>query len=223
MSSYIPILIGLLIIGGVLYWYFRVKADEDPNRTVILDDSLLGKTNRDYLPLLPLSTNQPEGIVYTYTAWILIKDFTVGYGERRRIFSKNDSPGLYIDSTSNALIASVATYGAVETILIPNIPANKWLHFAMVVNQYSVQIYINGILRQYHTLGQLPKQNTDVVKIGSTWEGVLGNLHYYSRALAPSEVDALSREEVPSDLGQTPAAPQYFDITWYIGRLNPTR
>lgn len=221
MSSYIPIIIGLLLIGGAVYWYFTRK-DSDSDAVGIVKDSITGKTVRDYSALLPLSMNQPEGIVYSYAAWVLIKDFTVGYGERRRIFSKGDSPGLYIDSTSNSLIVSVDTYGAIETILIPNIPANKWLHIALVVNQYSVQIYINGILRQFHTLGQLPKQNTDLVKIGSTWEGVLGKVDYYPRTLSPSEVDKLSKEEVPSDLNQTPSGPQYFDITWYIGRLNPT-
>ena len=130
---------------------------------------------------------------------------------------------MYLDSTSNSLVFYVDTYGAPETIMIPNIPANKWLHFAIVVNQYSVQIYINGILRQYHTLGQLPKQNTDVIQIGTGWEGTLGRLTYYPRALMPAEVDRMSGEEPPEDVVVTPASPQYFDITWYIGRLNPSQ
>jgi hypothetical protein len=211
----------LLIIAATVIWYFFFRANGPADAVVLVPGSIRGDVTQSYSNLLPLSLNQPEGIVYSYAAWVLVKDFTVGYGERRQIFSKSDSPGLYIDSTSNSLIVSVDTYGAVETILIPNIPANKWLHVALVVNQYSVQVYINGMLRQYHTLGQLPKQNTDTVKVGSTWDGVLARLTYYPRALSAGEVDQLSKADVPSDLEAPPAAPQYFDITWYIGRLNP--
>jgi hypothetical protein len=221
MISYILIILGIALVGGILYWYFAGGSASDA--TMIVKGSLPGKTVKSYDALLPLSTNQPEGIVYSYAAWILVKDFTVGYGEKRQIFSKADSPGLYIDSTSNSLIVSVDTFGANETILIPNIPARKWIHFAMVVNQYSVQVYVNGILRQYHTLGQLPKQNVDVVKMGSNWEGVLADLAYYPRALSAGEVDVLSKGDAPDDLERTPSMPQYFDITWYIGRLNPTK
>lgn len=223
MRPSLLIAVGLLVIGGVLLWYFYFRKQQPDGSVRIVGGSITGKTPNTYAPLLPLSFNQPEGIVYSYSAWILVKDFTVGYGNKRRIFSKGDSPGLYIDSTSNSLLVAVDTYGAKETILIPNMPASKWIHFAMVVNQYSVQIYINGTLRQYHTLGQLPKQNVDVVKIGSTWEGTLGNLIYYPRALSASEVDRMSQEDPPNDLTPTPSPPQYFDITWYIGRLNPTK
>jgi len=216
-------IIVLLIVAGTVIWYFFFRTSGSTDAVSIVRDSIRGDAIQQYAALLPLSLNEPEGIVYSYAAWVLIKDFTVGYGERRQIFSKGDSPGLYIDSTSNSLIVSVDTYGATETVLIPNIPSNKWLHLAIVVNQYSVQVYVNGMLRQYHTLGQLPKQNTDVVKIGSLWDGVLGKLTYYPRALSAGDVDNLSKEEVPRDLDVPPSAPQYFDITWYIGRLNSNK
>lgn len=211
-----------LVVAGIVWYVYRGGKDSDGG-TQIVKNSISGQTPIKYKALLPLAQNQPEGIVYSYSGWFLVRDFTVGYGRRRRIFSKKDAPGMYLDSTSNSLVFYVDTYGAPETIMIPNIPANKWLHFAIVVNQYSVQIYINGILRQYHTLGQLPKQNTDVIEIGTGWEGTLGRLTYYPRALMPAEVDRMSGEEPPEDVVVAPASPQYFDITWYIGRLNPSQ
>ena len=212
------------MVVGVLVWYFYFRNKEGADGSVgIIKESITGQTPTEYPALLPLSFNQPEGIVYSYAEWVLVRDFTKGYGERRRIFSKADAPGMYIDSTSNSFIFYVATYGARETILVPNIPANKWIHFAIVVNQYSVQIYINGILRQYHTLGQLPRQNTDRVEMGPGWEGTLDQLSYYPRALTPAEVDRMSGEQPPEDIYPKPASPQYFDITWYIGRLNPSQ
>lgn len=194
----------------------RTPADD---RIVIFANSVGGDTDQRSPLVLPLAYNQPEGLTYSYSAWILVKDFTTGYGNKRRIFSKKDSPGLYIDSTSNSFIVSIDTFGTTETVLIPNIPAMKWIHFAMTVDQQAVDIYINGMLRQHHTLAQLPKQNDALVGAGPGWNGVLARLIYYARALSPTEVKALVKETPPDDLVRRPSGPQYFDISWYIGRL----
>lgn len=203
----------------VLVLFFFARSPTRSDKFVLFDNSIPGDVKQSFPTFLPRSYNEKEGLTYSYTGWLLIKDFTRGYGERRRIFSKGDSPGLYIDSTSNALIVAVDTYGTVETILIPNIPALKWIHFAMVVDQHSVDIYINGILRKHHTLSQLPQLNDIAVSIGSTWDGVLSRLTYYSRSLNYIEIKEMLKEPVPSDLDRRPAPPNYFDISWYIGRL----
>ena len=106
--------------------------------------------------------------------------------------------------------------------MISNITANKWIHFAIVVDQDSLDIYINGVVRQHHTLLQLPKQNNDQVTIGSNsaagWDGVLSNLQYIPRSLSASEVAALTENVPKDDLTVPPSGPQYFDLSWYIGR-----
>jgi len=216
-SSTILGTIVVVVLVGMLVFFAR-----SPDRTdkfVLFQHSIPGDVKQSFTSLLPRSYNEKEGLTYSYTAWILIKDFTRGYGERRRIFSKEDSPGVYIDSTSNSLIAAIDTYGSTETILIPNVPALKWIHFAMVVDQHSVDIYINGILKKHHTLGQLPQLNDSAVTVGSTWDGVLSRLTYYNRSLNYIEIKEMIKEPVPNDLDRRPAPPNYFDITWYIGRL----
>lgn len=216
----ISTIIGVLVIGilvAYMVWFAPQAARAD--KVVLFDNSIPGDVKQSFPAQLPRSYNEAEGLTYSYTTWILIKDFTRGYGERRRIFSKEDSPGLYIDSTSNSLVVAVDTYGTTETILIPNIPAMKWIHFAMVVDQHSVDIYINGILRKHHTLGQLPQLNDTALSIGSTWDGVIARLTYYARSLNHVEIKKMVQEPVPKDLDRQPAAPNYFDISWYIGRL----
>lgn len=211
----------IVLVGFIIWWITRTPTEL--GYVPVTSDSRSGKISTMSNVSLPRSENQPEGAVFSYTCWILINDFTVNYGQRRRIFSKGDCPGLYIDGTSNSLIVAVNTFGNQETVLIPNIPAKKWIHFALTVDQYAVNVYINGRLRMFHTLGQLPKQNEDVVNMGPDWEGVLANLRYYSRALTMSEVDTMSREPVPSDMYEPPAAPQYLDMSWYVGRMGPTQ
>lgn len=215
--------LGIIAVVFVLFLFFYLiwyVGSGSSDEVVIVSGSQSGDTKITKSLLLPRSFNQPEGAVFTYSGWILVKDFTVGYGKRRTILNKGECPGIFLDSTSNSLIVAVKTYGSTETILIPDIPAMKWIHFAIVVDQHKVDVYINGMLRQQHTLGQLPDQNDESIVMGPDWSGVLGRVKYYAKSLTVEEIKKQSLETPPSDLQRTPARPQYFDITWYIGRLN---
>ena len=212
-------ILGVLLLVGVIVYFFWNANPLTDDRTIVFPNSISGDQAQTAPFQLPRAYNQPQGLTYSYAGWVLIKDFTQGYGTKRRIFSKEDSPAMYLDSTSNAFIVAIKTYGSTETILIPNIPAMKWIHFAIVVDQHSVDIYINGTLKQHHTLGQLPQQNDALVTAGPGWNGVLARLYYYSRSLSHLEVRALANEKLPDDLERKPSGPQYFDISWYIGRL----
>jgi len=207
----------IFLLVALLFWFATGPSRSD--KVVLFDYSIPGDVVQSFPTFLPRSYNEREGLTYSYTAWILVKDFMKGYGQRRRIFSKSNSPGVYIDSTSNSLIVAVNTFGTEETILISNVPAMKWIHFALVVDQTSVDIYINGILKKHHTLGQLPRLNDDALAIGSNWDGVLSRLTYYSRSLNYIEIKEMLKEPIPNDLDRRPAPPNYFDISWYIGRL----
>jgi hypothetical protein len=217
----VAIVVTLILIGWILWSIFRSTPVNDPNIVTLVQGSVSGKNGRTYAKQLPRSFNQAEGATFTYTGWLLMNDFTMNYGQQRTIFSKNDCPGLYLDSTSNSLLVVVDTYGSKESILISNIPARKWIHFGIVVDQDSVDIYINGVIRQHHMLAQLPKQNDSPVTIGSDrlgWDGALSGLTYYTRSLSASDMDELSKTVPKDDLHVSPAGPQYFDMTWYTGR-----
>jgi hypothetical protein len=201
------------------WWYSQTAVPSDQVNIVVGSQS--GEDPKSISVALPQSFNQPEGLTYSYSGWVLVNDFGAGYGERRTIFKTgDDTPALYIDSTSNSFVFAVRTFGSTETILIPSVPALKWLHVGLVVDQQAVDIYINGTLRQHHTLGQLPQQTTNpTIQMGPGWDGVLARLVYYSRALRSTEIKRLAAQPVPDDLQKTPAAPQYFDLSWYIGRF----
>jgi hypothetical protein len=212
-----------VVVVVLLIVFFTLSAvfgSVGTDNATLVPGSYVGSKQYTDRTVLPDALNQPEGRVYSYSGWVLVKDFTVGYGRRRRILSKGDSPGIYLDGTSNSLLFAIKTYGTTETILVPNIPAMKWIHFGLVVDQQSVEIYINGTLRQHHTLGQLPDLVDAPIIMGPGWDGVLARVKYYAYALKPSEIKSLAFDKPPDDLIRKPAAPQYFDISWYIGRLN---
>jgi hypothetical protein len=215
------LVVSLVLIGFILWNMFGKSTVSDPTAVILVDGSMSGKTGRTYANQIPRSFNQSEGATFTYTGWLLMNDFTMNYGQKRTIFSKNDCPGLYLDSTSNSLLVVVDTYGSKESILISNIPARKWIHFGIVVDQDSVDIYINGVIRQHHMLAQLPKQNDAPIIIGSDsigFDGALAGLTYYTRSLTASDIDTLSKTVPKDDLSVKPEGPQYFDMTWYTGR-----
>jgi Concanavalin A-like lectin/glucanases superfamily len=208
---------GLLMLGGIA-WFSSTTMD--PSSVQIQTATQSGKVSTTSNASLPRSFNQSEGATFTFEGWFDVNDFTYGFGTRRLIFSHGDCPGLYLDTTSNSILVMVETYGATESVLISNIPAQKWVHFAIVVTQYTVDIYINGTLRQHHTLTQLPKQSDTATTIGSNngFDGQIGGLTYYSRALSAIEVSAHAMAPPPSSLVVAPASGQYLDSTWYTGR-----
>ena len=215
-------IVAVILVGWILGRVFSSK--ESTDAIDILAGSISGKELKS-VPgeKLSRSFNQKEGATFTYTGWILVKDFTYNYGQKRLIFTRDDCPGLYLDTTSNSILVIIKTFAETpETILISNITANKWIHFAIVVDQDSVDIYINGVVRQHHTLLQLPKQNNNAVTLGSNtatgWDGVLSNLQYTPRSLSAGEVAALTANVPKDDLTIPPSGPQYFDLSWYIGR-----
>jgi len=218
----LAIIVAVILVGWILWRVFSSK--ESTDAIDILAGSISGKELKS-VPgeKLSRSFNQKEGATFTYTGWILVKDFTYNYGQKRLIFTRDDCPGLYLDTTSNSILVIIKTFAETpETILISNITANKWIHFAIVVDQDSVDIYINGVVRQHHTLLQLPKQNNSAVTLGSNtatgWDGVLSNLQYTPRSLSAGEVAALTANVPKDDLTIPPSGPQYFDLSWYIGR-----
>ena len=211
----------LIVVGAVLYLLLAPSSSTPADAVPIIADLQEGlySTSRSGASLLP-SFNQSHGRVYSYTGWVLFKDFTQGWGTPRTIFSKGGAPSLTLDATSNSLIVSVKTYGSTDTILIPNIPAMKWIHFAIVVDQQAVDVYINGTLRQHHTLTQLPDLTEDPVTTGPNWNGYIGQLVYWRKALSYAEISTMASQPPPKLPEEAVGKNGYFDITWYIGRLN---
>lgn len=218
--SFLYVAVPLALVLLFLFFYMSRPDTMKTDAETLVPGTQSGTVKTSNPVKLPLSLNEPEGITFSYSMWLLVKDFTTGYGTRRTILTKGDCPGIYLDATSNSLIVAVKTYGTTETILISNIPALKWMHLGVVVDQQSVDVYINGTLRQHHTLNQLPDQNDSPVDIGGEWNGVIGNVVYYPRSLSYGEINALASAEPPPFQDQVIGKKNYFDITWYIGRLN---
>ena len=195
-----------------------------PGQTVIQSTVLDGKSSFDSNVSLPESLNQDKGMTFAYSCWVRIDDFAYRPGKQKIIFTKGPSdsssecPALLIDGNSNTLLVKLDTYGSTEIVPVSNIPAKKWLHVAIVVDQKAIDVYINGVLHTHHSIVQLPRQNSGTVHTGvdGGFEGKLANLVYYNYFLKPTDIPALMKNPPQED----PAAPMppYFDNSWWTGR-----
>ena len=228
MSVIIAILTAIIVVV-VVYMYLRAKGSSVQSSGIITSsvDATKPLTSKG---ALPPSYDQDKGMTFSYTCWIMVDDFAYRIGQQKVIFTKGPTdlssmcPGVFLDGNTNSILVKIDTFGAQEVIPIPNIPAKKWVHFALVVDQDSVDVYINGVLHTHHTLAQLPRQNPSSVNVGvgGGFQGKLANLNYYNYFLTPQQV-AGSMGAPPSanpDHTQEPATPPYFDITWWTGRKN---
>lgn len=198
-----------------------------PGQTVIQSTVLDGKSSVDSNISLPESLNQEQGITFSYSCWVRIDDFTYRPGVQKVIFTKGPTdlssscPSLLIDGNSNTLLVKLDTYGSTEILPVSNIPAKKWLHVVIVVEQKAVDVYINGILHTHHSIVQLPRQNSGTVHTGVNggFEGKLANLIYYNYFLKPTDIPALMKNPPQADSNDSAAPiPPYFGISWWTGR-----
>jgi hypothetical protein len=226
METVLSIIVATAIVA-LAYWYLRSAGTS--SYTTIQSTIEDGKKSFESKLALPRSLDQKEGLAFSYTCWLKIDDFAYRYGQQKVVFVKGSPdlktmcPALLIDANTNSLLVKLDTFGGTETIPISNIPAKKWLHVAICVDQEAVNIYINGTLYTHHSLTQLPKQNNSTVStsVAGGFEGKLSNLQYYSYLLSPNDVTtamASTPQPNPSDIGGP--LPPYFDITWWTGRKN---
>jgi hypothetical protein len=219
-SIAISILVAIIVVMAAFYFFSR-NPQAGTTTTTIHGPSLDGRKTFDSGVVLPKSVNEKEGLTFAYTCWFKVNDFAYRYGAQKVVFTKGPSnlssmcPGVFIDANTNSLIIKIDTFGATEVLAVSNIPAKKWLHFALVVEQNSVDVYINGTLHTHHTLTQLPRQNEDTVHTGVAggFDGALSSLTYFNNFLTPAQV----RENMKTgpQPGEIDVLPPYFDISWW--------
>lgn len=226
VTIFTSIVVATLIIVGA-YWYFSKYGGPSTATSVIQGAIQDGKKSIQSKQVLPRSQQQKEGLTFSYTCWIKIDDFAYRYGEPKIVFVKGAPdltaacPALLVDATSNSLLVKMDTFGAQETLSIPNIPAKKWMHVAIAVDQDSMDIYINGTLHTHHSVTQLPKQNNMPVhtSVAGGFDGKIANLEYYSYFMDPAAVkNAMKSTPQPDPSDVDGPLPPYFDMSWWTGR-----
>ncbi len=247
----------VLLFIEVIYKYINRLS---MNRTVLLPNTYNIADKSLNIPQDPnvkgskpvnLSSNERSGIEFSYTFYLNIAptSFRQEYG-LSHIFHKGYpaqfpllAPGVYMRSDTNTLRVYMNTYKTWNNYVeVENIPVGKWVHIAIVCNENSLMIYINGNLAKKLPFdGYAPYQNFEDIccfsqrritmkhsLVPSTDEngfdvfgcatGQLSRLNYFSYALCYAEIQKLMNEGPSSKLESAASSgnvPPYLDDTWW--------
>ena len=177
----------ILLLNGMIDASQLVTFDQDPNK------SSSYTINR--------SNNENDGIEFTWSVWLFIKE-TGPISTYQNVFHKgnysfqsngmnqpNNAPGLYINPDTNnskKLTVVMNTFNKInEQLVIENIPLNKWFNVIIRVQNRVLDVYVNGMIANSLMLNGVVKQNFGNVYLGANggFNGFISNLSYYDYSL----------------------------------------
>jgi hypothetical protein len=140
--------------------------------------------------VLPLSDNERTGIEFTYSFFLYINPNTfTGTDALYHVLHKGYAsawpllgPGVFLKGNTNTMRVAMNTYTNPYTYLdIDNIPVQKWFHTALVCRKNSLEVYINGNLRnRLDFKGTLPYQNFQDLHVFSPLKRVIRETQTFS-------------------------------------------
>ena len=188
------------------------------------------------------STNEEEGVEFTYSVWIYIDDLQYNKGQYKHVFHKgndqinfessdgtaagmnqpNNAPGLYIAPNTNSLVVVMNTFNTINNeVVIPDIPINKWVCVQIVVENRELDVYINGLLTRRVILDGVPRQNYgDVfVAMNGGFSGYISDLRYFNSSLGTAKIQSIVSNgpnlEMTGDMLKK-SKPRYLSMRWFF-------
>lgn len=157
-------------------------------------------------------------------------------------YKYNQCPGVFIHENTNKIRINMNVIkqqaekqeDTLEYVDIDNIPINSWINLVMVFTEDKksinpndkkkrykncLDIYINGLLKTRKELSSVPLFNTHPVWINMNggFDGVIGNLEYYPRALNTTEIHKILKKcPGETQCGKQLDCPPYLSNTWWF-------
>ena len=157
-------------------------------------------------------------------------------GAREGISNVNNGPGLYfkknvVGGASGELLLryvmdvvnpDLDSQTTSISVDISNCPVGKWFHVAIRLQNKTMDCYVNGVITNRMSFGNLiPKQNYDsIIYAGNGgFSGAASNLRYYDYALSVFEINSIVYYG-PNLNAANGSAGSFFDYlgrSWYLG------
>lgn len=202
--QFIIVLVIILILIFLILWikhlYDRAQYKSKESPFIVTEP--INAFRKDGKPVARKMVPYPvDGLAFTYSLWIYIADWNYNFGKWKNIFLKGDdfqrAPGLWLYPKTNSLHARINTHADYnEGCDIRNIPLQKWVHIVYVLNNRTVDIYIDGKLERSCVLRGVPVLNKKPVSVadGGGYYGNISKFQYFTRALNPSDVAEIYSE-----------------------------
>ena len=163
------------------------------------------------------------GLEYTFSGWFYIKDLDYKYSRPKHIVHIGDptgvnvSPGVWLHPKNNNLIIRMHTHNRSTESLNPeinleinkncdieNIEVQRWIHLGIVLQNKTMDVYVNGKLRRSCTYNNIPKlDNKSKVHINKDggFDGIVSDFFYSNIAYsAPAMYDIYRKGHNSVDL-----------------------
>ena len=136
-----------------------------------------------------------EGIQFAYSFWIYMKNVSGGenwkqnYYEERNIFRKGECPIISYIPELNLFRIGIKTIKNQENIQkfdVKDVKFQDWVHFVVSVNNRTLDVFIDGELKNSFTIENVPILNDKALVLGSLKNKINGkitNLRYFNKSL----------------------------------------
>jgi len=237
MNKVIFFIILILFIMFVIYIiYVAVQASNiaKQNEPIIVNDVIDAYVARPAFKLPQVT----EGMNQSFSTWIYIKDWNYKFGQYKNILWKGNvanpstpavngnkvanihCPSIWLYPLTNSLkvVTTTSVSEQVESCDIQNIPLMTWVHIVYVLNNRTVDLYINGKLERSCALRGIPTITNDPVYITqgtpqAGFYGKIGKTQYFTKALLPNDVASIYQK---GPLGTTQYQVQFFTDNKFI-------
>ena len=152
---------------------------------------------------------------YSITGWFYIDDWNYKYGEAKVFLQRPDeedgestfNPMIFFNNTENNVTVAVDCYSSQSDYeaerffcTVNNINLQKWVHLGVVINNRTLDVYINGKLTKTCMLPGVPKvsndSNIDVtpgndidnLNDNPGFKGYTSNILFFPKDLTPQQV-----------------------------------
>ena len=215
------------LIKGMVEGKTMIEVEQDPNESGSIT--------------VIRSSNENDGVEFTYSVWLFIDDLEYNKGQFRHIFHKgddiinhdddtigaglsypNNAPGLYLAPYKNDLIVAINTFqNIVEKVVIQNITLNKWINVIIRCENKTLDVYVNGSIARRHVLSGLPRQNYGNVYacMNGGFSGNLSTLKYFNHAIGTREIESIlfwgPNTTISDDSDLKNKNSNYLSFKWY--------
>ena len=193
------------------------------------------------------SSNENDGIEFTWSVWLFIDDMEYNRGKFRHIFHKgeeksstiegndinagmnypNNAPGLYLTPVKNNLLVVMNTFHNItEQVEIEEVPVNKWMNIMIRCENRTLDAYVNGTIVKRHILTGVPRQNYGnvYVSMNGGFSGYTSDLWYFDYGLGTTEIDSIQKRGPNTTMvdnnALTAKYPNYLSFKWFLGNNN---
>jgi len=188
MNVYI-ILVSIIIIAFfvILFIYYKRLYK---NAYVIINqphNSINGKKLNNNM----VTTVCNKGISWTYNFWLYIDDWNYKFGKKKYIL-QSDNVSIWLDEKLPNLHIDINVFNKPnQSIIYKDIPVQKWLNYALILDNRNLDLFINGYLYRSIFLQNVPEQkittNIDLFSNGGI-SGYISQFKYFSYNIDRSRV-----------------------------------